>query len=512
MAAPRLAALADRYGIWFALAAGATGSLGFAPTGLFPLAILSPLVLFLLWEGRRPAVAARLGFAYGAGLFLAGTYWIYTAVHVFGKAPIWLALFLMLGLVAIMATYYALLGAAAARYAPGRGAVRWLLVLPGAWTLMEWLRGWLFSGFPWLETGYAFSDAPLAGFAPLGGIHLVTMAAIVTAGAAVTLLNGEGRERAVAAMLVAVLWVGGAALDQRSWTRPSGEPFSVAVVQGAVPQDLKWQDSHRAETLALYRRMTDKVLGTRLIVWPEAALPALAHEVAPYLASLWEAAGARGSDLMIGLLRYDPDNRRYYNGLLALSGDEAGWYYKRRLVPFGEFFPVPDFVRSWMRLMSLTYVDMTPGDDNQPPLQAAGQKVGVTICYEDAYGSEQLAVLQEATLLVNVTNNAWFGDSTAPHQQLQMARFRALEAGRYLVRATSNGISAIIGPDGAVIARGVQFVPDILEGSVVPYSGLTPYARVGNWPVLLLAGLLVALGIFGIRRGRGVPPPGGEVV
>jgi len=499
VARPAFAAVAARYGPWLALAAGASTSLAFAPAGLYPLALAGPAFLFLLWEDSGPGRAARLGFAYGVGLFLAGTYWIYTAVHDFGKAPAWLAVFLVLALVSIMAAYYALVGAAAVRLAPSGGASRHLLLLPGLWTLMEWLRGWLFSGFPWLQGGYAFSDAPLAGYAPVGGIHLVTLAAALTSGAVVAALRGGIRERAVAALVVAALWSGGAALGGRAWTEPAGEPFPVAVVQGAIPQDLKWQDEHRAETLALYRRMTLGVLGTRLIVWPEAALPALAHEVDTYLATLWEEAEAAGSDLVLGLLRYDFDTKRYYNGVLALSGDEAGWYYKRRLVPFGEFFPVPKAVRSWMRLMSLTYVDMTAGGDDQAPLAAAGQKVGVTVCYEDAYGAEQLDVLEAATLLVNVTNNAWFGDSTAPHQQLQMARFRALEAGRYLVRATSNGISAIVGPDGAVTARAAQFVPEVLTGSVRPFAGLTPYAQSGNWPVLSLA---LAMGLAGLLAAR----------
>ncbi len=502
----RLPALTTRHGAWIALASGAALSLAFAPGSLFPLAVICPAMLTLLWEGAPPRRAAALGFAFGAGLFLSGTYWIYTAVHVFGRAPVWLAVFLMLGLVAIMAAYYALAGWLLARFLPRAGATRRLLALPSLWVLMEWLRGWLFSGFPWLETGYAHSDSPLAGFAPLGGIHLVTLASMVTAGALVSGLLGGTRERVTALVAAVLVWTTGAALREHSWTEPRGREISVAIVQGAIPQDLKWEESHRNETLRLYRRMTEQALGTDLIVWPEAALPSLAHEVGPYLASLWGEAEAEGSDLMLGLLRYDELTGRYYNGLLALSGEEAGWYYKRRLVPFGEFFPVPGFVRRWMRLMSLTYVDMSPGAEDQPPLKAAGQKVGVTICYEDAYGSEQLAVLDEATLLVNVTNNAWFGDSTAPHQQLQMARFRAMEAGRYLVRATSNGISGIIGPDGTVIERAAQFVPEVLEGSVRPFTGLTPYARTGNWPVLVLALCLLASAAY-VGRRRGKPQP-----
>jgi apolipoprotein N-acyltransferase len=498
---PWVEQLTGRYGAWLALAAGAAASLAFAPAGLYPLAIVCPALLFLLWEGRRPGAAAGIGFAYATGLFLAGTYWIYISVHDVGRAPAWLAVFLLLGLVAIMATYFALLGALAARLVPRATGWRWLAFLPGGWLLIEWLRGWLFSGFPWLAIGYAHSDSPLAGLAPVGGIHAVTLASALTAGAIVALLVGSTRERVTAAVLVALVWSTATALGGRAWTQPAGPAIDVAIVQGAVPQDEKWADANRDAILELYRELTEPVLGRRLIVWPEAAIPLLAHEAGPYLAELWGDAQAAGSDLVMGLLRYDFDESHYYNGVLALSGEEAGWYYKRRLVPFGEFFPVPDFIRSWMRLMSLTYVDMTPGGERQPPLSAAGQKVGVTVCYEDAYGAEQLYVLREATLLINVTNNAWFGDSTAPHQQMQIARFRALEAGRYLVRATSNGITGIIGPDGQVVARAAQFVPEVLLGEVRPFTGLTPYARTGNWPVLLLSALLVLIPA-GVRFAR----------
>jgi apolipoprotein N-acyltransferase len=501
VALPWVERLAARYGAWLALAAGAASSLAFAPAGLYPLSILGPALLFLLWEGRRPAAAALIGFAYAFGLFLAGTYWIYIAVHEVGKAPAWLAVFLLLGLVSIMAAYFALLGALAARLVPRPTALRWLAFLPGGWLLVEWLRGWLFSGFPWLAIGYAHIDSPLAGLAPVAGIHAVTLAAALTAGAVVALVHGSTRERVAAAVAVAVTWAAAAALGGRAWTEPSGPPIDVAIVQAAVPQDDKWADANRDAILDRFRDMTRPVLGRRLIVWPEAAIPVLAHEAGPYLAAMWTEAQRAGSDLVLGLLRYDFDNSHYYNGVLALAGEEAGWYYKRRLVPFGEFFPVPDFIRSWMRLMSLAYADMTPGAADQPALAAGGVKVGVTVCYEDAYGAEQLAVLREAELLINVTNNAWFGDSTAPHQQMQMARFRALEAGRYLVRATSNGITGIIGPDGQVVARAPQFVPDVLLGEARPFTGLTPYARTGNWPVLLLASLMVLAAVGATAAG-----------
>jgi apolipoprotein N-acyltransferase len=299
--------------------------------------------------------------------------------------------------------------------------------------------------------------------------------------------------------LLAAIWGGGYALTFVDWTRPAGGPLSVALVQGAISQDLKWQEDNRERTLEIYRGLTNEALGARLIVWPESALPVLYHDAVPYLASIYKAAHARGSDLVFGLIRYDFGTGELHNGLMAL-GDREEWYYKRRLVPFGEFFPVPAFIRSWMRLRNLTYVDFVPGPAAQEPLHAAGQRLGATICYEDAYAAEQLVVLKDATLLVNVSNDAWFGDSTAPHQHLQISRMRALEAGRWLLRATNNGISAVIDPKGRVAARSRQFVPEILRAEVLPRTGLTPYAIVGNWPVLAacLLGLLIGV----VRRLR----------
>ncbi|MCC7200483.1 MAG: apolipoprotein N-acyltransferase [Gammaproteobacteria bacterium] len=490
--------LAGWRGLAVAAVIGAAASLSFAPVGWWPLAILAPAFLVLAWGAAAPRRAAALGFAFAAGLFGTGTYWLYTAVHDFGGAPAALAVFLMLGLVALMASYYAILGYAVTRWTAD-GAARRLVVLPAGWLLLEWLRGWLFTGFPWLEIGYAPIDTPLAGLAPVAGVHAMTLAAALSAGVLAALVRGATRERVAACALLLLVWVGAGARWGRAWTSPSGAPLGVALVQGAIPQDLKWQADNREATLALYERLTTPALGRPLIVWPEAALPLLEHEAREYLGRMWGRTRASGSDLVLGLLRYDFESRKYYNGMVALS-DDATWYYKRRLVPFGEFFPVPETVRGWMRLMSLPYVDMTAGPDGQAPLRAAGQLLGATICYEDAYGAEQLAVLGQATLLVNVTNNAWFGDSTAPHQQLQMARLRALEAGRFLARATSNGVTAVIGPDGAVRARIPQFVPGVLYADVVPHTGLTPYARTGDWPVLGLALFGLLGGAFASRR------------
>jgi apolipoprotein N-acyltransferase len=488
-----------RYRELAAALAGIVTAFAFAPYGLHFLAWLGPAALFLLWDYASPRDAARTGFWFGAALFGAGTWWIFTAVHEFGQAPAWLAAFLVAALLAIKGAYYALLGYVLVRIAPDPSPARSLLLVPAGWTLLEWLRGWLFTGFPWLQLGYAQSDSLLAPLATVGGIHLVTFATVVTAGAIIVIFH-QGRRRVAAVALAAAFWAAGWLLSGGEWTRPEGEPVSVALLQGAIPQDEKWLRENRAATLEKYRALNREALGARIIVWPESAIPVLAHEAEVYLAGIRAESQAQGSDVLVGLLDFDMETGEIRNGLLSLGADGEGWYYKRRLVPFGEFFPVPDAVRRWMRLQSLPYYDMTPGAEYQAPLEAGGERLAATICYEDAYGADQLAALPASTLLVNVTNNAWFGDSAAPHQQLQMARFRALEAGRWLMRATSNGITAVIAPDGTVTERIPQFEAGILESEVQPRTGLTPYARTGNWPILCTAfAVLIAFAIVRLR-------------
>jgi len=413
---------------------------------------------------------------------------------------------LMVGLVGIMGLYHAALGYAAARWLPAGGGARWLVALPAAWLLVEWWRGWFLSGFSWLSLGYSQTDTWLAGLAPVAGVYGVSAALLVCAGALTALVCGQGRARLTAAVALIVPWAVAAALYKHSWTQPLGPAVSVAVVQGAIPQDEKWLETNRDTTLALYRSLTDRALGTQLIVWPESAPADTANDLLPYLASLYRAAHARGSALMMGILRAAPDPHDatvelYYNSVLALDADGASWYDKHHLVPFAEVFPVPHFVRTWLRLMSLPYADFTPGPAVQPPLPAAHLELGATVCYEDAYGSSMLRVLPRADALVNVTNDAWFGHSSARHQHFQIARMRALEAGRYLVRAANDGISAVVGPHGEVIARAAEFKPVVLYSSVVPHGGRTPYARVGNWLVVAFATLALAYGVW-LRNDR----------
>jgi len=489
--------ISDGRACWIAAAAGGVLPLGFAP---FRVSVLIPVtlaVLWRLWDGRSPAAAARIGFAWGAGAFLTGTYWLYISIHIFGQAPVFLAVILMLGLVAIMAVYPALVGYAVACLAPA-GPVRWLLVLPGLWVIVEWLRGWLFSGFPWLSLGYGMVDGPLRGFAPLLGVHGVSLATAMLAGGLVTLYAGGRGLRLASAVLIALVVLVGQVLAGIQWTRPGDRTLGVALIQGAVPQDRKWLPEQRQPTKDLYLGLTGAELGRDLIVWPEAAIPAVVSEELDYLEEVMTEARESGTTVVLGMLEQDTGDGRYFNSLLVL-GDRRAVYRKRHLVPFGEYFPVPEFVREWMRLMSLPYADITPGPARQAPLPVAGILAAPSICYEDAFGAEQLDFLPAAGILLNVSNDAWFGDSIAPHQHLQIARMRSLEAGRHLLRATNTGVSAVIAPDGTVIARSPQFETHVLTADIHPHSGATPYVRSGNIVVVIIAAAM-ACGAVLLRR------------
>ncbi|HEY6640631.1 apolipoprotein N-acyltransferase [Povalibacter sp.] len=490
---------------WLALPVGGLLSLAFAPFEWWPLAILCPTFLFLSWRfAASPRHAAKAGFLFTVGLFLSGTYWLYNTIHEIGHAPAWIAIFLMFAMVAILGSYTAALGYGLTRWLPSRASAGiggiWhpLIVYPAAYALLEWFRGWFLSGFPWFALGYSQTDSPLAGYAPIVGVYGISLLAAISAGVLVVLLTSTRRERIIAVATGAAIWVTGAALWNHEWTQPIGRPVTVAIVQGAVPQDLKWSLEYRDSTLDLYRDLTLPQLGKDIVLWPEAALPDMPDQLRDFVSQLWSAARAKNTTLITGMLHYGKDQDDIRNGLLALD-EEAQWYDKRRLVPFGEFFPVPSFVRAWMRLQSLPYTDITAGERNQPALRAGANKIGATICYEDAYGAEQLAVLKEATLLVNVTNDAWFGDTTAAPQHLQISRMRVMEAQRPLLRAANDGISALILADGRVEKTLPRFKPDVLTGVVQPRTGLTPYAHVGNWPVILLCAVVIA-GAVVIRR------------
>lgn len=471
---------------------GACLPLGFAPFSFWWAAPLLFAGLFLLFDGVSTRERALRAFSFGFGTFVAGTWWLYISIHDFGGLAAPIAGSVVLLLIFIMALYHAawiLLCSLVPGRAPGW---QYLAVLPAGWTLVEWLRGWLFSGFPWLSVGYSQIDGPLAAWAPLLGVHGISLLVMLVAGALAVLLTGSFRARLAGLCVLGLIGGGTLLLGGVQWTQPVGDSLQVALVQGGITQDRKWLAEELESTQALYSKLTIELDKPDLIIWPEAAIPALAHEVEDYLIAFAELAKARHQTIVLGILTYEFDTDAFYNSLLMI-GEGAGLYNKRHLVPFGEYFPVPGFIRNMLRLMNLPYQDINAGAARQSPLRIPGVALAPTICYEDVFGTELRSFLPEAGLLINVSNDAWFGDSIAPHQHLQMARFRALESGRYMLRSTNTGITAIIDEQGRVVERGKQFGVAIVSGSAQPFSGATPWVRFGNVPVLAACGLLLLL-------------------
>jgi apolipoprotein N-acyltransferase len=469
--------------------AGAVVPLAFAPFFWWWLAPASYAVLFLSWRNVTPKQAFARGWAFGFAKFLFGVYWITISVHEFGGAPIWIAVFLMLCLVSIMALYPAVVGWVVARWIPARGNWLWLGTIPALFVVAEWFRGWLFTGFGWLAPGYSQTETWLAGFAPLLGLLGVSWAVLLIAGGIALAVDGGRSERVTAGAVALALFGAGFVADQVAWTEPRSNRISVAMAQGAVPQELKWLPEQLPAQLNLYRDLTAQSLGSDLIIWPEAAIPEYYENFVRWLGEIERLAAEAGSHVMLGMLRFHPAGAQ--NAVFTLGRPEAT-YIKRHLVPYGEFFPMPDFLRPWIASMNLAFPDSQPGEANQPPIDLLGEKIAVTICYEDVFGAEQLHSFPEATLLVNVSNDGWFGDSIAAHQHLQIARMRSAEVRRWQLRTTNTGLTAVIDPFGQVSADLPQFETGILRANVTGVTGSTPYIFWGNYAVLLLAAAVIS--------------------
>ena len=483
---------------------GALTVLGFAPFYLFFVPVITLAALFHLWaHAGSHRAAAWIGFAFGCGLFLLGVSWVYVSMHDFGGMPLPIAMLATLLFCAFLALF-PMLGGWLQASCKGALVLRVLLAMPLLWALTEWMRGWVFTGFPWLSMGYAAVPySPLAGFAPLLGVYGVSLLTAFSAGLAVLAHAGWRRAGVGGAMpglaALAVLWCAGWLLQQVPWTQPTAAPVSVSLLQGNIPQDLKWREDRLIATLDTYRRLVLASPG-KLIVLPETALPLFLEQVPPaYLTELQTHAKANGGDLVMGVPERGADSlaggRSYYNSVVSLGSSPQQIYRKVHLVPFGEFIPFKPLFGWFIDLMHIPLGDFARGAITQRPLAVAGQKVAMNICYEDVFGEEIIRQLPEATLLANVSNDAWFGDSIAPRQHLQISQMRALETGRYMLRATNTGMTAMVDEKGYVVARIAPFHTDGLHTKAQGMAGATPYVRWGNtaFLALLAAGLLAAL-------------------
>jgi len=508
-----------------ALVLGALTVPGFAPFSLFLLPVLALAVLLRLWQrAPTPARAAAIGFGYGLGLFLAGVSWVYVSLHDFGAMPAPLAAIATLLFCAFLALFPALVGYFAVAI-PMASAITFVVFIPAVWTLAEWTRGWVFTGFPWLALGYSqVPTSPLAGYAPVLGVYGVTLMTVMTSGLLVVLwqryrANDEhetmGAERKTrrpnprwrlilhpSSFIILAVWLGGWALKQVEWTQPAGTPVSVSLLQGNVPQDLKWRPDRIRNTLDSYRQLVEAST-SRLIILPETALPLFLDDVPrDYLSGLAVHARKNGGDILIGVPERRP-NGEYYNSVLSFGAALTQIYHKSHLVPFGEFIPLRPVLGWIVSVLSIPLQDFSRGAETQQPLAVAGQRVAVNVCYEDAFGEEIIRQLPAATLLVNVSNVAWFGRSIAPQQHLQISQARALETGRYMLRATNTGVTAVINSRGWVEKSAPEFTRAIVTHDVPGLQGATPYVWWGNYAVLVIIAMLIGFAAWvGARRER----------
>ena len=507
----RFSLIPVRFGLQLlcALPAGAIGVLAFAPLQLWPVALLSLFFLFALWQRASTAWRAfAIGFTWGLGLFVAGVPWIFVSLHFYGSMPAMLAAVATLLFCCYLSLFPALAGVLLKRLIVvfGVSAVAaLLLVIPACFVIFEYVRGWFFSGFPWLVVGYSQTPggpllSPLQGYAPILGVFGISWVMAMTAGLLVLLVSGvsglnwsrRGRVAALAAL--AVVWGMGAALHRIPWGSDSGAPFPVALLQGNIEQSLKWREDQRDATLESYRELFEKSIA-RLIVLPETAMPfALRDAPAAYLASVKRRAEANDGDAIVGIaiIERGPSQSDPYsvtNSAITLGRSPQQRYDKQHLVVFGEF--IPPFLGWVYKWLQIPLGSMAEGRSDQKPLRIAGHAIAVNICYEDAFGAEIVRQLPEAELLVNMSNMAWFGKYLASDQQTQFSQMRSLETARWILRSTNTGVTAAINEKGKIVKALPQFTRGVLDVEVQARTGVTPYIIWNDWMILQL--LLAAL-------------------
>jgi apolipoprotein N-acyltransferase len=489
-----------RFDVALAPVLGAIATLGFAPFSFWPAPVVALAGLFGLCAARGWKRSALLGWLFGVAHFGTGVYWVFISTHVYGGAPFWLGLTLAAVLFAYLALYVGLVCGLATYLQAWRNGAGWLLV-PALWMLSELLRGWVYSGFPWLSLGYIALDTPAERLAPLVGTHGLSFIYALSAYALLRSAWARGAARP-AALIAALSPLAGALLPPAThWTQDAASPLRVSVVQGNVPQDEKWERGRGAQIMQRYRAMT-LAAQADLVAWPEVVPNRPLDQVEDYFAELDERMKEKDAALLAGVLIRGTREGEIYNSIVAL-GSAQGRYDKRHLVPFGEYFPIPDWLRPVMDVLGTPYSDFSRGGGPREPISVRGQPLGISICFEDVFGSEFARESRGASLLVNATNDAWFAGSSAPHQHLDIARFRALENGRWLVRATNTGISALVGPDGRIAVRSQQFATELMSGTVVPRTGLTPYGRYRDPPLWVVASCILLAGfILHMRKPR----------
>jgi apolipoprotein N-acyltransferase len=490
---------AGALGDCLAVVSGILLTLAFAPFNVTPLAILAPALLLALWLKVKNSRAFFRGWLFGLGYFGSGVYWIYISIHTYGMSPVWLSAFITVGLINILALFPAFCGYFLTRYFPINNRTKILCAFPVIWCFLEWLRGILFTGFPWLSLGYSQIATPLKGYAPLVGVYGISLIMVISSGLLLdTALNLRARKNLSQAyrslFTLVFIWVVGALLSYANWTQPAGAPVKVSLVQGNIPQELKWNPDHVQPTLDIYTKLTREHWDSAIIVWPEGAVPITIQEAQDFLTQLSIEAAMNKTTIITGIPMMAHPWGEYYNGVAAI-GNGRGLYYKHRLVPFGEYVPFAKYLHQLLNFLHIVMSDFIPGTQDFEPLYASGHYIAAYICYEIAYPQQVAATYRGSGILLTVSDDAWFGESIAQPQHLQIAQMRALELGRPLLFGSNNGITAIIDAKGRIQSRIPAFVTGVLTDNVQAYQGTTPWEHLGmhTFFIALLVMILIAV-------------------
>ncbi|OEY65224.1 apolipoprotein N-acyltransferase [Marinobacter sp. X15-166B] len=489
------------------LVAGGAQTLTFSPFGWWWLAPLSLALIAAIGLTLPANQLFRAGWLVGFGLFGTGASWVYISISEYGNTNTPVAVVLTLLFVAGLALFHGVAFWFWGKLAP-HSAWRRLLLLPAIWVLGDWLRGWLLTGFPWLFLGTAQVDGPLAGFAPMVGVFGLTLWIAASGSAlygALWLLRNQRHKAALAlALVILAPWFTGGLAGQVQWTRIATTPTAIAAVQGNIPQQIKWDPEFMKEQIVTYLLLTEDDWDRDLILWPETAIPITQDQAGEILTHINTRLGP-DSTLITGIPWYGFSDSRedftFRNSILA-TGNGDGIYYKQKLVPFGEYVPLETWLRGLIGFFDLPMSSFSKGPKHQPPLAVNEHKVMPFICYEVAYPDFVATNARHTDLLVTISNDGWFGDSIGPLQHLQLARMRALETGRYMLRGTNNGVTAIIDHRGRITRAIPQFTQGTLRGDVYRATGNTPFMETGSWPTLTFAAILIVL-----IRERDIPRP-----
>lgn len=476
--------------------AGTLLTLAFAPFHLYPLAVICPAVLLMLWINKSPRQAFRRGYCFGLGLFSTGVYWVFTSIHTYGNTTITIATLITVTFILILALFPALTGYWLNRFFPRPHYTKILFAFPVIWILLEWVRSWIFSGFPWLLLGTSQVDSPLSGYAPIGSVYLVSLAVLVSSGLLVMWINAliKSRKAWVYPLSIVMVWLIGAALSFIPWTRPFNKPIPVSLIQGNIEQDLKWSFDQIQPTLEKYLSLTEKSWNSKLIVWPESAIPIPLHTAEEFVKELDEDAAEHHTSIITGIPIKAP-KEGYYNAVIAV-GEGRGFYAKRRLVPFGEYVPLDPFFGRVLALLNVPMSNFIPGTGPMKPITIDGINLATFICYEIAYPELVAFPQKDINLLLTLSNDAWFGESIAQPQHLQMAQMRAQEMRRPILFVSNTGLTAIVTPKGEIQSSIPPNQTAVLTDTVQPMKGRTPWQRFGMDPVLAI--LLIML-FFAIK-------------